>query len=399
MKHAVPFLSFCFLLSIVSIRAVAEPIPLGPVTTTRVPLFNAIVTDGIHYFQLVEEDFQALWRTDGTPEGTWPVHETKGGSITFVAGGESLLYYMAEEKSHYLGLYAVSRTEKEPLQLASTARSSPFGMVASGDQCFWYYRLGDEGYLWASDGIIEGTREVRRFQYPQGLPSQLDMLINQAKPIAAVQGGVVLGAPHPEAGIELWFSDGTKKGTVLIADLCPAPKGAEMIGNLISSIPSFDFFKGEEAYFWVTGDLNASENVSYRTDGTPEGTVPSLPPEPEMSGAFRELFTIDRSGNFSAIEDNQEVARGRLDLSNMDLSQHDGYLYFYGDDGIHGWEVWRAGGAPFTVERLTDLNPGPGGIDTPWGGWQPPMVVLGNRLLFWGSDGTKGTRLWALDIK
>lgn len=395
MRKAVFTLLFCALFAAGGATALSAPVPLGPATTTRVPSFNAIVADGAHFFQLVESAHQALWRTDGTPEGTLPVFETDKGTIPFVAGGDSLVYFIAEDA---LGatLNVVGGAEKEPRPLAPVFRGEPFGMVVSGDNCFWYSRLGGVGSLWTSDGTKEGTREVRNFQYPQGLPPEMEMEITQAKPLAAVPGGVVLGAPHPGVGVELWFSDGTEKGTVLVADLLPAPKGAEAMAPLLSSVPTFEPYKGGFAYFSISGALTGNESPVYRTDGTKAGTAPASKPTVDLAAS--DVFTVEPGGIFRAAYGGREVAMGRIDLSNADLSNRDGYLYFYGNDGETGWEVWRARNNPATLERMTDLNPGAGDTAPQWEMWPPTMVVLGNRLLFWGNDGKGGMGLFALDI-
>ena len=74
----------------------------------------------------------------------------------------------------------------------------------------------------------------------------------------AVMGGTLFFAGHEAAtGTELWKSDGTEAGTVLVKNITPGPS---------SSDPGFFVVHGDTLYF-------SAGNRLWKTDGTELGTV------------------------------------------------------------------------------------------------------------------------------
>src|SRR5688572_16823185 len=75
--------------------------------------------------------------------------------------------------------------------------------------------------------------------------------------------GALLFAGHSlDTGTELWRSDGTPRGTVLLKDISPGPAG---------SIPSdLTVFNGR--VYFIAGDGAGGPNL-WASDGTPAGTV------------------------------------------------------------------------------------------------------------------------------
>lgn len=65
-----------------------------------------------------------------------------------------------------------------------------------------------------------------------------------------------------EHGTELWKTDGTTAGTILIKDIAPGPRSAE-VNNMTAM--------GAYLYFWAN-DGNSGEQI-WRTDGTAENTI------------------------------------------------------------------------------------------------------------------------------
>jgi ELWxxDGT repeat protein len=107
-----------------------------------------------------------LWRTDGTPSGTFMVREI------------------------------------------DPAGFSPGALTVSAGKLYFVCRRLGTVFLWASDGTAAGTRQVIR-----GQPSYLRDL-----------GGVLLFSMSSVGlGSELWRSDGTPEGTVLVKDIRPGP--------------------------------------------------------------------------------------------------------------------------------------------------------------------------------
>src|SRR5262249_15667379 len=132
-----------------------------------------------------------------------------------------------------------------------------------------------------------------------------------------VNGTAFFRAFEPNTGAEVWKSDGTDAGTVLVADVNPGPN---------TSDPAF--FES----------LNGAVDVS-ATKGSS-----GLEPWKVASGGARSLG--DRYPGASSPAPIYWVFA-------------DGFVYFYAADPTHGHELWRTDGTPGGTALFQDVNPGP----------------------------------------
>ena len=73
-------------------------------------------------------------------------------------------------------------------------------------------------------------------------------------------------------------------------------------------------------------------------------------------------------------------------------------VYFYADDGEHGWELWRSDGTEEGTELLVDIWPGEEGSRTSFGAeLRTVLVASQNQLYFRADDGVHGKELWVSD--
>ncbi|MBZ0111144.1 MAG: hypothetical protein K8J08_01655, partial [Thermoanaerobaculia bacterium] len=68
-----------------------------------------------------------------------------------------------------------------------------------------------------------------------------------------------------------------------------------------------------------------------------------------------------------------------------------GRLYFFGDDGAFGAELWTSQGTAATTQRLLDLRAGPKGSSC------GQLLELAGNVFFVADDGQHGCELWATD--
>lgn len=160
----------------------------------------------------------------------------------------------------------------------------------------------------------------------------------------------VFGATTAEEGRELWASDGTAAGTVLLADICSGECSAAPRGLLVTP----------KGYFFVAVNEDSEREV-WLTRGTPGSTI--------------RLAT-------------------RLGAS-LDILPHflesQGVLYFVAHDDLHGQELWRSDGTPAGTYLVADLYPGPGPSNI------GPLRLFAGRLFFSADNGTTGPSLWSSD--
>jgi ELWxxDGT repeat protein len=121
-------------------------------------------------------------------------------------------------------------------------------------------------------------------------------------------------------GRELWMSDGTDAGTILVKDIDPDERshfGPEYLTNV-----------GGTLFF--TADDRANGRELWKSNGNSESTVLVKIIDPDTS---------DHSGP-------------------EDLFGFDGTLFFVADDGEHGKELWMSDGTLAGTVLVRDLSPG-----------------------------------------
>jgi ELWxxDGT repeat protein len=157
-------------------------------------------------------------------------------------------------------------------------------------------------------------------------------------------------------GYELWKSDGTDAGTVMVKDVHRGARG---------SFPYRLTAVGDTLYFEADDGKHGTE--LWKSDGTRAGTemVADIAPGPARSlGEPGESNWYDW---FAAIGET---------------------LYFTANDGTHGIELWRTDGTKTGTQMMRDLLPGERGSFPTW------MVAVGDRLLFSAKSPSTGRELW-----
>lgn len=326
----------------------AVGVPAGFVEANGVLLFPA--DDGVHGLE--------LWRTDGTTDGTFMLADILPGA--------------------YGGLYT--------LFTSSTFQNLVWVHAVSGGL---FYFLADDGVhgfeLWRTDGTSQGTFLLQDIQPGSG--SAFGGYGSYGLEGATMGSSFCFRAINDESGAELWKTDGTSAGTMLIADIRPGPDSS-YAGGLTSL--------GDSVIFFARASVDFGSDL-WRTDGTPEGTLP-------LVGTF--YFGVDRMtrvGDLVYFEFSQNLYRtdgtyegttllhsfrsGFMDF----LGELHGHLLFRADDEEHGYELWISDGTPEGTVLLKDIHPG-AGYSLLYSG---PSV--GGDAYFLADDGVHGLEVWRSD--
>ena len=167
-----------------------------------------------------------MWRSDGTEEGTFVVKDIYPGGYDsnpmFLTAGQDVLYFIANDGVHGEALWSSDGTKEGTLLvkdfIPGTGSALPRNLTAVNDILFFYLNDGVHGdELWSSDGTEEGTVLVKDIY-----PGEDDSYYYYNEyPFIAYKNQLFFIANDGIHGNELWSSDGTADGTVLVKDIYP----------------------------------------------------------------------------------------------------------------------------------------------------------------------------------
>jgi ELWxxDGT repeat protein len=327
-----------------------------------------------------------LWFSDGTRAGTTPLPNTRSDaassnpslltrfhdSVVFTAAGAD-------------GRPAVWRVgpDLQPVQLQNGAATS---FATSGDRV--YFTGADPGGLWSSGGVS----------------AQLVAPVHGAKFLTAVaraDGTTRLLFTLGSIGQQVWTSDGTAAGTVLVADLNPSWPPPSFYLPYPSYPSRFVAFAGQALFAALP--TGAALPQLWRTDGTAAGTarVAELEYDPAeltplsrrvVFAAGRELWATDGTAAGTAMIATMPDGAGPGPHGLTRLGEE---VFFFAGNGTGGERLWGSDGTAANTRPVADLGAG---------AWARELVAAGNRLFFtaytpatglepWTSNGTAGGTL------
>ncbi|QGJ70709.1 Hypothetical protein PBC10988_24070 [Planctomycetales bacterium 10988] len=214
---------------------------------------------------------------------------------------------------------------------------------------------------------------------------------------AELDGTAYFQANGGSAGIELWMSNGTSAGTMLVKDINPS-------GN---SSPSF-LVNMDGTLFFQANDGSSGAEL-WMSDGTSGGTVllkdinPSGSSNPsnltEVDGTL--FFTAENGSTGAELWMSDGTAGGTMLVKNINglavgsnvdfLTNVNGTLFFQANDGSVGSELWMSDGTSGGTSLVKDIRAG-----TSSGGAQY-LENLDGTLFFHANDGSVGRELWMSD--
>lgn len=336
-----------------------------------------------------------LWKTDGTPNGTSLVVDTLAESWALVAATDGV--YALRGTAHKTD-GTVSGTVQLPGQL-SAPPFYPTSPVTVGGTSFY----AASGGLTYTDGTVAGTEKLRNLTGPFHL--------------TGFQGEALFSADAGDGnGTELWKSDGTSEGTILVKDINPGPASSGLSGSFNQNRGHFAELQGN-VYFGANDGAHGFE--LWRSDGTETGTILFKDLLPGIassqlyeitrvgSGANDRLFFVAQGVQLWASDGTEQGTTLVKDFGNVNnpatglcyLVDADGRLFFMADDGDHGLELWTSDGTPSGTHLVKDIAPGQA---SPWnwfvgGNDGASSFAVGNLLYFYAKDNAHGLELWRSD--
>lgn len=236
------------------------------------------------------------------------------------------------------------------------------------------------GQLWTSNGTSSGTVLVHQFDGANGFSPQN---------FISFGGSLYFLADALASGIELYKTNGTSASTSLIKDL-RSGSASSNIRNLIVS----------GSYLYFLADIGAGEQL-FRTDGTSAGTIQltnfSLPPFNLVNHNNQLYFVANDGINGEEIFKTDGVSvelAANIDGQNTNsaprhLTSVGNYLYFRADGGTgEGSELYRMDNLTHTPELVFDIMPGATGSSIEY------IFNFMGAVLFSPFESTNGRELW-----
>jgi ELWxxDGT repeat protein len=301
--------------------------------------------------------------------------------------------------------------------------SHPDSMVAMGKSVYFAADDGKHGVeLWKSDGSAKGTELVKDSNTTPGNSNPNDdSAINKSAEVEKlyVSGKTLyFRANDGQNGVELWKTDGTEAGTVLVKDINPAPPAPTTTtckrnkncagGSWIDDMT----LVGKTLYFSANDGQKGVE--LWKTDGTEAGTVlvkDINPSSASRASDIANLVAVGRTLYFSANDGAnglelwktdgteagttlvEDINPGSADSDPDQLTAFHGVLLFTADDGVHGSEPWGSDGTEAGTTMLRDLEPGA------FGSGPGSFTTSGKFLYFSASNPSAGEELWAVQTR
>jgi ELWxxDGT repeat protein len=325
-----------------------------------------------------EDGRTGLWTSDGTEAGTVQVKDFPAFQDTGVRELTPLgsrLFFAAGDAAHGQELWVSDGTPDGTRLLKDiepgAGSASPYALMPlKGSLLFFCFRpdtatSSGRTELWKSDGTEAGTVLVR------------DMGPDSSLSFSRVRVGNTLFFSFTDAahGTELWKTDGTEAGTVIVKDIHPGPA---------HSYPSQPQALGTTVFFLTSTPSQGRE--LWRTDGTEAGTMRVREISTDPEGPIAYLLPGSTDDNlYLAISDpsDQLMRLYALELGGAGAVQERlvttlPNTYAHQPDALpYVTTSTRAGGKLFFGQALASPGPSPRDVQL----WVTDGTAAGTRML------------------
>ncbi|QGJ70725.1 Hypothetical protein PBC10988_24230 [Planctomycetales bacterium 10988] len=348
----------------------------------------------------------SLWKSDGTSIGTELIQETKARSITNIDG---TLFFSAPAPNPGLPnlmlkqLWMSDGTEEGTVPIESIGGDSGYYPIyLTNVNGVLFYQGAYTGGLWKSDGTSAGSYMVKD-PYPYVGSGDFGTHVEDLR---NVDGTVFFTADDGTYGRELWKSDGTSTGTVMVKEIRPGPYSPPIYFTPPARYQERENANVNGVLFFRFNDGSYGMEL-WKSDGTSAGTVmiKDINPSGDSVGPFManingtlfftandgstgvELWMSD--GTSSGTRLVKDVHTGGSDAEISWIRNVNGTVFFNANDGTHGSELWMTDGTSSGTGLVKDLNP--------TGDASPHQLTnINGTLFFAANDGSNGMELWRL---
>lgn len=341
--------------------------------------------DGIHGTE--------LWRSDGTATGTYMVKDFNPGSgssqIQSLTVVGTKLYFTESNV-----LYASDGTEVGTYTVPGITYNGDVTtcLTPVGNQLYFFTNLSR---LWKTDGTLAGTSLVIDFRGLFG--GQRDFLGQ----LTNVNGTLFFttGIDYSD-GVELWKSDGTMTGTMMVKDIYQGPNGSEPLQ--LTSLNGKLYFSANDGtgiHVWVSDGTEAGTQPLINNSGVVLAHNVYAPftvmnNELYFEGATTsmgyELFKYNPAKSTAGIKLVKDINAGSLSSYPGNLTTVGNTLYFTVYNATGDQELWKSDGQPAGTNLVKNIDPG-------YTTYFANLTNANGQLLFSYYTPSTGYELWKSD--
>lgn len=348
------------------------------------PVRNVIPLDGLLLFRKSEGSGAGLWRTDGTPKGTFLFRP--GGAVPLVGvttrGRRRAFFY--EPGAENEGELWETDATAAGTRLVASIGNAPGDAWALGAKVLWTASSASGTWgIWASDGTAQGTLAL-------GAGGSRVL-----KPCESVAYFVREAEPSG-----LWVTDGTSSGTGRVATLTKGridPAKSACLGNRLVFVHT----SGTDSGLWVYDPVvrRVTKLVGASSYGFEDLTTVGSRVFFRRLGEGApgtELWSTD--GSVAGTRLVKDIAPGLASsIPDVLLAAH-GRVWFTANDLEHGRELWVSDGTPDGTARLTDVYPATGSSFPDPSDEKPAAGLAPDGLYFAAYAPSSGTEPWVLPL-
>ncbi len=316
-----------------------------------------------------------LYSTDGTVAGTTLVKDIYPGAIgSFPYQNFALLngylYFTAITPAEGRELWrtdgtAAGTTLVKDIYPGTNGSNTGTGYNLMSNGSFLLFGAADTPgnvELWKSDGTASGTMLLKDINTYAGFGSKPDFFNN-------IGSAILFMANDSTHGAEIWKTDGTTAGTTLLKD----------INTGMASSITYAYFREVNGKYFFTADNGINGNELWTTDGTSANTTMIKDIFPGNTGSFATMYNSIKVGN---------------------------KVIFTAADFLSGYEIWESDGTLAGTKMLKDIDPGTSSS-------YPTLMLAyefnyanstftnplfqGNKFFFQGTTTANGVELWVSD--
>ena len=326
-----------------------------------------------------DEKTVALFKSDGTPEGTVVLGYFGEEPYQFREGGGQLAFFARKDTTANWGLWSTDGTAKGTYEIGQRSdQTADLNAQSQGEDSqlfflngrFFFFASSDETgrELWASDADMKGVNLF--LDINQGKLQSRQKTVSYDTVIFESQA--FFAARTVSNGLEPWTTDGTVEGTKLVADLGPVSEASPADLSLDSTPHSFTLCQGK-LYFAARFPMYGLDQAVYSMSSVLE--LPQKIAVMEGNGiramacVGQTLYVVTQgeywqetlsvlNGAGNALEViNPLVAQKSVPITLYPTAER---MYFYMDTKEYGRTLWVSDGTKESTVLLVDFDQLPG---------------------------------------